>query len=259
MSLIKIAVDADKSLDRRFTEIERQNLPFATMQAVNATAFAIRQTWAEAAPRVFDRPVPMTVKAAQYEKATKAKLYAVVKLRDEASGGTPPAKYLLTEVEGGTRRKTGLELLLQSKGAMPAGMFAVPGKGAQLDAYGNLKKGQISAVLSQLGARQDPLQNETETSRDRRRRRAAKKGTRGGEFFAQKTKRGRMLPGIYQRFQTGFGTAVRSLVIFVRGANYKPRYDIFGLAQRSWNKLMPFHFQRELEKAVQTSKFRGKA
>lgn len=259
MSLLKIEVDADKVLDRRFTEIERHNLPFATMQAVNATAFAIRQTWAEAAPRVFDRPVPLTTKAAQYTKATKQKLFAVVKLRDEATNGTPPAKYLLPEVEGGTRRKTGLEVLLQAKGAMPAGMFAVPGKGAQLDAYGNIRKGQISAVLSQLGARQDPLQNETDTSRDRRRRRAAKKGIRGGEFFAQKTKRGRMLPGIYQRFQTGFGSAVRSLMIFVRGAQYKPRYDIFRLAQRSWDKLMPFHFQRELDKAVQTSKFRGKA
>lgn len=259
MSLLKIEVDADKVLDRQFTEIERKNLPFATMQAINATAFAMRQTWAETASRVFDRPTPLTVKAAQYEKATKTKLFAVVKLRDEASGGTPPAKYLLPEVEGGPRRKTGVELLLQSKGAMPAGMFAVPGKGAELDAYGNLKKGQISAILSQLGARQDPLQNETDTSRDRRRRRAFKKSIRGGEFFAQKTKRGRMLPGIYQRFQTGFGSAVRSVMIFVRGATYKPRYDIFGLAQRSWNKLMPFHFQRELEKAVQTSKFRGKA
>lgn len=257
MSLLKIEVDADNLLARQFTEIEQKNLPFATMQAVNATAFAIRQSWADVAPRVFDRPVPLTIKAAQYEKATKARPYAVVKLRDEASGGNPPAKYLLTEVEGGVRRKTGLELLLQAKGAMPAGMFAVPGQGAELDAYGNLKKGQISAVLSRLGARQDPLQNETEVSRDRRRKRAAKRGTRGGEYFALSTKRGRMLPGIYQRFATGFGSAVKSLVIFVRSTRYKPRYDIFGLAQRSWDKLMPFHFARELEKAIQSSKFRG--
>ncbi|MEO6518829.1 MAG: hypothetical protein ABIO17_07550, partial [Pseudoxanthomonas sp.] len=181
------------------------------------------------------------------------------KLRDQATNGTPPAKYLLTEVEGGTRRKTGLEILLQSKGAMPAGMFAVPGQGAELDAYGNIKKGQISKVLSQLGARNDPLQNETETSRDRRRRLAAKKGIRGGEFFVLKAKRGRMLPGIYERIVTGFGSAVRSLFIFVPRTNYKPRYDIFGMAQRTWDKLMPFHFQRELDKAVQTSKFRGKS
>ncbi len=259
MSLVKIEVDADKVLDRRFTAIERENLPFATVQAVNATAFAIRQAWADAASRVFDRPVPLTIKAAQYEKATKSKLYAEVKLRDEASGGTPPAKYLLPEVEGGTRRKTGMEVLLQAKGAMPAGMFAVPGKGAQLDGYGNIKRGQVSQVLSQLGARNDPLQNETETSRDRRRRRAAKKGIRGGEFFVLKAKRGRMLPGIYQRLVTGFGSAVKSLFIFVPRTQYKPRYNIFGLAQRTWDKLMPFHFQRELEKAVQTSKFRGKA
>ena len=259
MSLVKVTVDADNFLSRQFTALEQQNLPFATMRAVNETAIAIRQRWAEAAPRVFDRPVPLTVNAAQYEKATKQKLFAVVKLRDEASNGTPPAKYLLTEVEGGTRRKTGLEKLLQAKGAMPAGMFAVPGKGAELDAYGNIRKGQISKVLSQLGARNDPLQNETDTSRDRRRKRAVKKGIRGGEFFTLKAKRGRMLPGIYERIVSGFGSTVRSLFIFVRGAQYKPRYNIFDLAQSAWDKLMPFHFQRELDKALQTSKFRGKS
>jgi hypothetical protein len=259
MSLIKIQVDADDMLNRHFTEIEQKNLPFAVMQAVNATAFGVREAWKKEAPRVFDNPVPLTVNAAQYRKATKNKLYAEVFLRDEATNGTAPAKYLLPQVEGGTRRKKGLEVLLQAKGVMPAGMFAVPGKGAQLDANGNIQKGQINKILSQLGARNDALQNETDTSRDRRRKRAAKKGERGGEFFAIQKPRGRMLPGIYERLRTGFGSGVRSLLIFVNRTSYTPRYNIFAYAQRTWDKLMPFHFQRELEKAVQTSKFRGKS
>lgn len=259
MTLLKIEVDADNVLARQFTDIEQKNLPFAVVQACNATAFGVQQAWKEAAPRMFDNPVSLTINAARYDKATKAKPYAVVYLRDLATNGTPPAKYLLPQVEGGTRRKTGMEVLLQAKGVMPAGMFAVPGKGATLDAYGNLPKSQINQVLSQLGARNDPLQNETETSRTRRRKRAAKKGVRGGEFFAVDRKKGSLLPGIYQRFTTGLGSGIRSWVIFVKGTTYKPRYDIFGMAQRTWDKLMPFHFQRELEKAVQTSKFQGKA
>lgn len=259
MSVLKIEVDAGGVTGRQFTEIEQKNLPFAVMQAVNATAFGVREAWKQAAPRVFDSPVPLTINAAQYRKATKGKLYAEVYLRDEASNGTPPAKYLLPQVEGGTRRKTGLEVLLQAKGAMPAGMFAVPGKGATLDAYGNIQKGQINKILSQLGARNDSLQNETDTSRDRRRKRAAKKGDRGGEFFAIQKQRGRMMPGIYERLRTGFGSGVRSVLVFVNRTSYKPRYNIFAMAQRTWDKLMPFHFERELEKAVQTSKFRGKA
>ncbi|KAF1697989.1 hypothetical protein CSC62_07540 [Pseudoxanthomonas jiangsuensis] len=258
MSLVKIEVDADNVLGRQFTELERTQLPFAVMQACNATAVEIRDVWARTAPRVFDRPTPMTVKAAQYEKATKNRLYATIKLRDEAVGGTPPAKYLLPQVEGGTRRKKGVELLLQSKGAMPAGMFAVPGRGAELDAFGNIKASQVNRILSQLGARRDPYQNETEASRARRRNRAAKRGVRGSEFFALRARRGKLLPGIYERLTTGFGSALRSVLVFVRGARYQKRFDIFGLAERTWNRLMPFHFNRELEKALASSKYRGR-
>ena len=35
MSLVKIDVDADNMLARQFTELERKNLPFAIVQAVN--------------------------------------------------------------------------------------------------------------------------------------------------------------------------------------------------------------------------------
>lgn len=257
---MRIEVDADNLLGRQFSALEREQLPYAAMRATNATAFEIRNVWMRTAPRVFDRPTPLTVKAAQYEKATKARPYAVVKLRDEASKGTPPAKYLVTEVQGGERRKTGMELLLQGRGAMPAGMFAVPGKGAQLNQYGNMRAGQVRQILSQLqaGGETGYTSNETEESRGRRRRSSAKKGVRGGEYFALRNKRGKLPAGIYERLSTGFGSAVRALLVFVNRATYRPRYDIFGLAQRQWNKLMPFHFNRELAKALESSKFRGR-
>lgn len=254
MSQIRIAVDADNMLGRQFDQLERQNLPFAVVQACNATAFEIRQQWQTTSARVFDSPTRMTQRAAQYRKATKSRLFAEVYVRDEASGGTPPAKYLMPQVEGGTRRKKGFEVLLQQKGAMPAGMFAVPGAGAKLDPHGNIPARQISQILSQLGARQDALQNQTEVSATRRR----SKRRRGGEYFVLQTRRGKLLPGIYERITTAFGSAVRSIFVFTRGAAYTPRYNIFGLAQRAWGKLMPFHFNRELQKAIQTSKYRGR-
>lgn len=256
MSLVRIAVDADNLLGRQFTELERQNLGFAVMQACNATAFEIRQSWARAAPRVFDRPTPLTTKAAQYKKATRQKLYAEIFLRDEASGGNPPAKYLAPQVEGGQRRKKGFEVLLQQKGAMPAGMFAVAGKGAPLDRFGNVKIGQVNKILSQLGAQSDRYQNQTDVSAARRRKR--RRGS-GGEYFTLLKKHGRLLPGIYERYKFGAGTIVRSVFIFTRQANYKPRYNIFALAQRDWDRLMPFYFNRELQKALESSKNRGRS
>jgi hypothetical protein len=260
VSLIKIEVDADNVLGGYFTELERKNLPFAIMQAVNATAYEIRQTWMRAASRVFDRPTPLTVRAAQYKKATKQKLYAVIFLRDEAVKGTPPAKYLAAEVEGGLRRPKGMERLLMSANIMPRDMFAVAGDGAPLDQYGNVKSGQVRQIISQMraGLELGHASNETRTSRERRLARQRNRGG-GGSYFVVKQRRGRLRPGIYERITLAAGSAVRSIFIFVSSARYTPRYNIFGLAQKQWNKLIPFNFRRELEKAVATSKYRGKA
>ncbi|MDY4296830.1 MULTISPECIES: hypothetical protein [unclassified Xanthomonas] len=253
MSDLRISVDAGGILDRQFGELERAQMPFALMQACNATAFEVREAWKRKAPQVFDRPTPMTVNAAMYRKATKDRLYAEIFLRDEAFKGTPPSKYLLAEVAGGQRRVKGFEALLQAKGLMPRGEFAVTGRGAATDQYGNVRGSQITAILSQLSAQRDAYQNQSDVSAKRRRA----KRKRGGNYFVVMKKRGRLRPGIYERIDTGFGSAVRSIFVFTRRATYRPRYDIFGLAQRTWEKLMPFYFEREMVKAMQSAMARG--
>lgn len=261
-SLIKIDVDADNVLARQFTALERTQLPFAVMQAVNATAVEIRETWKRTAQRVFDRPTPLTMNAILYRKATKQRLYATIFIRNEAKNGTAPDKYLQPEVEGGQRRLKGMERLLQGAQLMPQNRYAVPGKGAELDAYGNIKAGVVRKIISQtrsgdvlLGS----ISNESDTSRARRLRRQAKRGERGGNYFVLAKRRGKLPPGIYERYTTGFGSGVKSIFVFVHTPRYTARYDIYGLAQRQWNTLMPFYFNRELAKALETSKLRGKA
>ncbi|MDQ3160596.1 MAG: hypothetical protein M3Q51_06180, partial [Pseudomonadota bacterium] len=100
-----------------------------------------------------------------------------------------------------------------------------------------------------------PLQNQTETSTKRRR---ASKRNKRGEMFALKKPRGRLLPGVYERFKFGATSIVRSLLIFVKPGTYKPRYRIFDMAERLYNRQFKFQFERELAKAVETSKFRGR-
>lgn len=251
-------VDEQNLFGRTLTELERTQLPFAAMQAANQTAFAVRGKWAQVMPQVFDRPTPATLKAVLYKKATRQTLAAEIFIRDESPNGTAPAKYLQAQVMGGTRKHKRLEQRLTYAGILPSGMFAVPGKGAQLDPYGNLPGSQINRVLSQLGARFDPTQNESETTRGRRQRREAKKGERRGDYFALKARRGRMLPGVYQRVATGFGSTVRSIVVFVNRVSYRPRYDVFGLAERLYKQQFPFHFNRELAKAVLSAKLKGR-
>ena len=68
-----------------------------------------------------------------------------------------------------------------------------------------------------------------------------------------------MLAGIYERIGGKRNSRLRSIFIFVRSASYRKRYDIFGLAQKIYTRRFPFYFERELAKAVETSKFRGRA
>jgi len=250
MAQIRIGVDPDNALGRQLTDLERSQLPFAASQAANKVAFEIRERWKQRAPQVFDRPTPLTKNAALYRKATKERPYAEIFIRDEAFKGTPPSKYLFTEVEGGTRRRKGFERLLQGKGLMSPSQFAVMGRGARPNQYGNVPAGQVTKLLSQLGAQRDRYQNQTPTSAKRRRSRAPK----GGEYFVITKRRGKLRPGIYERIGTGWGSAVRSVFIFTNTANYQPRYDIFGMAEDTWKKLMPFYLKRELEKAMETAR-----
>ena len=259
MSVLRIEVDQGDMLSRRFGELEKQNLPSAMIRASNSVAYEIRQTWKRTAGQVFDRPMPMTQNAAQYEKATKAKPYAIIKLRDEALKGTPPARYLFPQVEGGGRGQKGMEKLLERASILPPGMYAVPGKGANLDEFGNIRAGQVRQIISQLQAGREAgyTSNETAQGREKRLKRQRVRGG-GGSYFATDKKRGRLPAGIYEHIAFASGNAVRSIFIFVQQVRYKPRYDIFGMAQKRWEELMPFFFDRELEKAVAESKLRGK-
>ncbi|MFQ6148847.1 hypothetical protein ACLMNJ_38625, partial [Streptomyces seoulensis] len=115
--------------------------------------------------------------------------------------------------------------------------------------FGNVPAGQVTKILSQLGAQRDSYQNETNVSRKRRR---GKRNNRDGEYFVITKRRGVLRPGIYERI--GRGSGARSIFIFTNTAAYTPRYDIFGMAENTWKRLMPFFLKRELEKAMETAR-----
>ena len=259
MSVMKIELDVDDMLGRQFSELEKKNLDFAIVQASNKTAFEVRESWKRAAMKMFDRPTPYTVNSVRYGKATKQKLYAEIFILDETSKGTAPAQYLRAQVEGGDRRPKGMERRLMTFGLIERDQFAVPGNDAPRDQYGNVSGGQVRKILSQLrfGFDDGHTSNETDEGRTRRLKRQRERGG-GGSFFVVQKQRGQLRPGIYERIEFAQGSAVRALFIFTRKAVYDARYDIFGIAEKEWEKLMPFFFERELANAVETSVLRGR-
>lgn len=255
--MFKVTVDEQAVFGRFLTDLERNQLPFAAMMAANQTAFEVREKWKEAMPQVFDRPTPLTLNAILYTKATKSRPFADVFVRDSAFKGTAPEKYLQAQVAGGSRRQKRSERWLQGHSAMPSGMFWVPGEGAKLDAYGNLKGAQLTSIISALGVNPDAGSQASETSRKRRQNREKKRQGFTTDTFAIKTQRGKLKPGVYQRFNLGsLGSAVRPMLLFVQRVTYRKRFDIFGLATKLFEDRFPENFRRALTKAMLTARLK---
>lgn len=228
----------------------RLNAAMAT--ALTRTALEIREVVKAELPRVLDRPTPYTMNSLFVRPATAQRLQAEVYFKDDRAGsGTPATKYLLPQVEGGSRRTKRLEVALQASGALPQGWFVVPGAGAKIDSFGNVSRGQIIQVLSQLR-----IQLVAGSSRnlpfDARKQITAQRKA-GGRFFVIKPGAKGAAPGVYQR--EFFGGNITPVFIFVRKASYRPRLDFDGIAKREAQARLP----RQLLQAIEQSAARLRA
>lgn len=237
---------------RQFGEENRQRIEVAAQRAILKTAHAVMKAERDEMNRVFDRPTRWTLNA--FRVALGKERYQGGKLGTVA-GSSISAEvmvkdgywhraddYLNTQIVGGARRIKAFERALQARGVMPAGWHAVPGAKASLDAYGNQSPGEIRQILSWFGGAervQGSTQNMTDATRAKRRK--GTKTKRGFEYVAilPGSRRGRLHPGIYRRTFFGFGSSIEPVMIFVRSAGYKPRFNFYGIGQQVVNAEFP--------------------
>lgn len=221
---------------------------FAHVVALTRTAVEIKAAEQEEMRSVFDRPTSFTLNAIYVKAATKSDPEARVGIKDGstvAARAVPPAKYLSAEIDAGSRHLKSFEKRLQAAGAMPRGQFAVPGSAARLDGSGNISRGQIVAILSQINSAGFVFP----TSNDKRAlaniRRALTRA--GGQYFALVQPRGRLPAGIYLRAESALGRATpRPVVLFVKSVSYRRRLDFDGIARRTADTF----FDAKLEEAM---------
>lgn len=225
--------------------------PLAT--ALTRTAVQVKAAQAAEMRDSFDRPTPYTLGAIFMTPATAASMVATVGVKDQASGGRAPLAWLRWQIYGGLRRLTGFEKALVRAGAMDGGDRSVPAAYAKLDAFGNLSRGQMAQVLSQLrvetgrlgSTRTMPTFSFNDSKRERNRKRTAIVGQfrrAGGQYLALPYGRGKLKPGLYlvDRFNS---RDVMPVLIYVSKAQYEPeRYDFFGSAR--------FVIDKELQQQV---------
>lgn len=249
--MITVDIRGMKEVQRALLQAGTQ-LPFATALALTRTAEMVKLEESKEMQRVFRSPTPYTLNALYLKPATKTRLEAKVWVKDASAKGTPATKYLLPQVYGGERNTKRFESLMRDRDYMTASEYVVPAEGAQLDAYGNLSRGQLSKILAQLQAAFDPRQRETPTSRKRSLRRKA----RGGRYFIGGAPgRGKHLPrGVWERLTTGFGYGVRPVLLFVRRPVYVPRFKFFDVAERVVNDQLLYQAQLAVEHALKTAR-----
>lgn len=244
-------LDALRRSYARFSD-RRFNAGLAT--ALTKTAQAVRTAQVAEMRDVFDRPTPRTLGAVFVSPASAARLEARVGVADnpfsQGGAGRAPIKYLRWQIGGGARTLKAFERRLVSAGAMPDDMRAVPGRGARLDAFGNISGGQLRQMFSQLrielssGAKSTLTRITPADDAKAKRlkgntiRRAY--GRAGGRYIALPRGRGKLKPGVYFNSGRDFGAKVgygstrsmQPVLLFVRSASYEAgRYDFHYVSQ----------------------------
>ncbi len=253
---MKFGVKSDlRQVTQFLNDIERKQLPFATALALTNTAKAVEAAELREIDNVFDRPTNYTRKSLYVRPATKSRLVAEVGVKDFASNARPPIKWLIAQIAGGPRALKGIESQLQRVGRMPPGALLVPAAGMPRDSFGNVNRGMLQRLISDLKAQRfDVYANTTATSAKRRLRSRTRRASFFFSTWPVTKSTAHLTPGIYQRSHFGFGTAIKPAFIFVDRAYYAKRFDFHGIAQRVSSQEWPRQFQVALAHALATAR-----
>ncbi|MFN3417406.1 MAG: hypothetical protein ACK4ZD_13945 [Caldimonas sp.] len=203
---------------REARDVPARVIPYAAATALTRTAKRAQQAIIAEMPQVFDRPTPYTLNSTFVQPASVKTMTARVAVKDWASNnGTLPEDYLLPAVLGGGRKEKRFERNLRYAGLLARGERAVLGQEAPLDAFGNLRRGEMQRIL---------------------------KTDENALYFVGRVKRTR---GVWRRE----GRRLRPVLVFVRRApQYRARLDFDGIAERTTREFFEAEFRAAAEAIV---------
>lgn len=249
-----------------------KQVPFAAALALTRTAQEGQGEMRRAFVAKFDRPTPYTLKNALFIKpASKAKLEAQFGLKDagalQKSGGLSPADILGHHFTGGASRTMRYEQAFRRIGMLGINEDIVPAdRLPELNQYGGVPPSLIIKLLSYFSAfgEQGFKANATAQTRSKLAKRTDKtsKGKNASKyvringvvyFYSNGTGRtSHLFRGIWAKTGT-HGVDVRPILMFVRRANYKKRFEINDFAQ-SAKRNFSQHYDVALKNAMKTAR-----
>jgi hypothetical protein len=200
-------------------------LPFATSQALNRTAFQIQQTLNYETTNYFDQPTPFTRRAFRFTKSTKTNLEVLV-------GAAPlQGRYLRFGIQGGARPAKGFERKFLSQvvagGAIPSGAQLVPTRLVPTNSSGNVSLATLKRIQQGLN------------------------GPARGGFFYGTPKGGNRPPGIYRRSRE----QLFPYFLTINGrASYRPQFPILKLGTAKAQQVFGGYLRSSLSEALRTAR-----
>lgn len=233
-----------RMLAERKPEIQdaaRRTVNILAMRGVRAIQGEMRQ--------VFDRPTAYALNSMKWVEDLPGPSAEVRWRGSEEFGEQAHQGYLKAQIYGGERRQKAMERRLQRSWPGAQDVFLVPTKYADLDAYGNVSRGQVVKILSAIqmfggfGQGFDGNRRADRKSRGRR---------RSEDYFVIWPGSNRALPpGIYRQFGYGPGAYKRPVFFFARKAPvYRKRLDPRAVVERVVSQDMAAVWADRLQKVM---------
>ena len=238
--VIEISIRSQTSLlERAVLRMSSELRDEATKRVVGRSGALVRRGFVDAMPKRFDRPTPWTVNSVRYAASSDQ---AVLFLAYDTSKGVSAEKYLAAEVRGGARRNKRSEQALEQRGLLPAGMQVAPGRGDELDRFGNLRGGLVVQALAGVGAMRETgfAANATAKSRQRWQRKGLAHRRTGTPFFVGRSPESGTA-GIYQIMGRH---RVRAVMHFIAKPIYRERLPFDALAREFAAQIVPAQVRR---------------
>lgn len=230
-------IDGLKNLIDKVEDINKKQIPFATMNTLNNLAFSVMNSHKK---QVSDglkwkTKIPNAIKV---KKATKQNLISEVFI-DEWSWGWYALKQ---HYIGGDRHRKGLEKAMQYYGFITKDEILTPSPGVKINA------GRYTQILSQLQLNYKAGYSANETKNSRR-----KNSTSDLRYFIiTKYSKVKHKPGIYARME-GYDKPI-CLLRISKKPTYKKRFDFESTVNKIWTEKGESFFNEAMQNAIKTAK-----
>lgn len=195
----------------------KEGLRSAIATAVNRAAFTVRKELRTKITKSIDRPTQFTLNGVAVEQASAENLTA--RVGPNAAVAAAWNRMMRPNVYGGTR---GLKAFEARLGGLIAGYKIVPGKKAPLDAYGNVKRGELLKMTRAISSGSVTAKIGKSSK------------SRAWTYQVVLPNSGvKLPPGVYKNV----GGQRELWLLFVSNETYQKRIDWYGTAQQVVNQV----------------------